>query len=155
MIVFRGICSHRGLGSQSLTGGEDDSPPDDLSWLLARVGRRLPVLRSLGLARCPRTGLHWLQKESWAGILEHVQHLANTSVHGEACVSQDSLVTLFAKFPSKGLVTSQRNGSQTNHDPGCSAHLLQEPPCMVGVHLPFVVILITFDSHLYIYMYFK
>lgn len=103
MNVFRGICSHRGLVLQSLTNGEDDSPPDDLSWLVAPVCCRLLVLRSLGLARCPRRGLHWLQKESWAGILEHVQHLVNTSVHGEACVSQDSLVTLFASSPERAL----------------------------------------------------
>ena len=80
MIIFRGICSHRWFVSQSLTNGEEDSPPDDLSWLVAPLcSCRLLVLRSLGLAHGPRRGLRLLQ-ESWARILDHVQHLVNTSV---------------------------------------------------------------------------
>lgn len=33
MIIFKGICSHRGLVFWSLTSGGDDFPPDDLPWV--------------------------------------------------------------------------------------------------------------------------
>lgn len=128
MIIFRGICSHRGLVSQSLTNGEEDSPPDDLSWLVAPLcSRRLLVPRSLGLARGPRRGLRLLQ-ESWAGILDHVQHLVNTSVCREACASQDSLVTLFASSPVRALSLPRETEARPTVTPGCPIHLLQEPP---------------------------
>lgn len=115
MIIFREFAVTEGLSSQSLTNGEEDSPPDDLS-----AGGTAVLPQAAG-AQESRSG-PWpsqgpaLVQESWAGILDPSAPGQHLSLQRPVLL-KTRFLTLFASSPVRAMLP--RAEARPTVTPGC------------------------------------